>query len=107
MSVSLVLAALAAPAADAVWEDYACEGGPVLRLALVGGRPATEGYLQLGTGIVTLTRQPKEPPAVLRGDGHMVRPFNWIDILYAAPGAAAVQCRLADAAAKPGAPSPE
>ena len=109
MSLSLALAlAVAVPAAaDPSWETYVCEGGPTIRLALVGDRPATDGFLSLETSTVTLTRHTGDAPAVLRGDGYMVRPFNWTDILYAPPGreTSAYQCRVDGAAgrvAKPG-----
>ena len=46
----LVAAAVAAPpASDPAWESYACEGGPPVRLALIGGRPAERGFLALET----------------------------------------------------------
>jgi hypothetical protein len=108
--VVLVAAALAAPAAaDPAWETYACDGGPEIHLALVGGRPAESGYLALPAGPVILTRQKDDPPEVLRGGGYMVRPFNWSELLYAPPGreTSAYQCRVADAKARPPAPTPE
>ena len=106
----LAAAAVAAPpASDPAWESYACEGGPPVRLALIGGRPAERGFLALETGIVALERHEGDPPAVLRGEGHMVRASNWLDILYAPPGQehAALQCRVDGAASPPPRPSPE
>ena len=103
----IAAAAAAAPAAnDPLWENYVCDGGSPVRLALVGDRPATQGYLDLGGRIITLSRQKGEPPAVLRGEGYMVRPFNWTDILYAPPGRekSAYQCRIDGAAARAGQP---
>jgi hypothetical protein len=111
MSVLILAAALIAapPANDPAWETYACDGGPEIRLALIGGRPADSGFLAAATGAVALTRQKDEPAEVLRGGGYMVRPFNWTEVLYAPPGRekAAYQCRIADAKAKPPAPTPE
>lgn len=109
MLLHLVLAAAAsaAPASnDPLWETYVCEGGAPIRLALLGDRPATSGYLDLGASIVTLERHKGEPPAVLRGEGYMVRPFNWTDLLYAPPGRekSAYQCRIDGAASKAGKP---
>lgn len=114
MFLTLLLSAVAAtapaPAAtDLAWETYACEDGPSLRLALVGGRPASEGFLEAASGVVALTRHQGEPQAVLRGEGYMVRPFNWSDILYAPPGheKSAYQCRVENAAGRPDAPALE
>lgn len=111
MLVSVLAAAvLAAPsAADPAWETYACESGPEIRLALIGGRPAESGFLALPGGTVVLERHEGEPPEVLRGGGYMVRPFNWSEVLYAPPGyeKAAFQCRIADAKARSAAPVPE
>lgn len=104
------VATLTPPAADdPAWEAYVCAEGPQIRLALIGGRPAERGFLAVDAGIVTLVRHEGEAAAVLRGDGYMVRPFNWTDILYAPPGREqdAYQCRVAGAAAKPGAPALE
>jgi hypothetical protein len=104
MSFTLALAlSVAAPAAgDPAWETYVCESGPTIRLALIGDRPATDGFLALEAGVVTLTRHKGDAAAVLRGDGYMVRPFNWTDILYAPPGRekSAYQCRVDGAAAR-------
>jgi len=108
--ITLAAAVLAAPsAADPVWETYACDGGPEIRLALMGGRPADSGYLAATEGTIALERQKGEPPEVLRGGGYMVRPFNWTEVLYAPPGfeKAAFQCRIADAKAPPPAPTLE
>lgn len=111
MSVLVLAAALIAapPAADPAWETYACDGGPEIRLALIGGRPADQGFLAATGGAIALSRQQGEPPEVLRGGGYMVRPFNWTEVLYAPPGreTSAYQCRIADARAKPAAPTPE
>jgi hypothetical protein len=103
-------ALLAAPSAsEPAWETYACDGGAQIRLALVGGRPADGGYLAASGGTVVLERQKDGPPEVLRGGGYMVRPFNWTEVLYAAPGQekTALQCRIADAKAPPAAPDLE
>lgn len=103
-------AVAAAPAAgDPAWESYVCESGPTIRLALLGERPASAGYLDLGTGIVTLEPHKGESSAVLRGQGYMVRPFNWTDILYAPPGRekSAYQCRVDGAAGRAGRPGVE
>lgn len=91
--------ALAAP-----FEAYACDGGATLNLALEGGRPAVSGQLDVAGQIVALARVKGESDWVLRGAGHMVRPFNYISVLYAPPGGKAVMCRVA--AAAPGALPP-
>ena len=108
--VLAVIAALAAPAAsDPAWESYACEGGPTIRLALAGDRPAERGWLQTADGVVELTRHEGEAKAVLRGGGHMVRPFHWLDVLYAPPGEgqAAFTCRVQNAVGRVAAPGVE
>jgi hypothetical protein len=109
MTVFAAAVSAASPPADAAWENYVCEGGPAIRLALVGERPASAGYLDLATGIVALERHQGESPAVLRGSGYMVRPFNWTDILYAPPGRekSAYQCRVEGAAGRAGKPGVE
>ena len=107
----LVLAAAAAVAApaDAAWETYECEGGPAIRLALNDARPAERGWLDTQAGIVELTRHEGEGKTVLRGGGHMVRPFNWLDVLYAPPGEgqAAFTCRVQNAAGRVAVPGVE
>ncbi len=113
MLFSLVIAAAAvasAPAAgDPVWQTYVCEGGPSIRLALMGDRPAERGFLALETGVVTLERHEGEAKTVLRGDGHMVRTSNWLDVLYAPPGREknAYQCRAEGAAGRAARPAAE
>ncbi|BCW90638.1 hypothetical protein sos41_38110 [Alphaproteobacteria bacterium SO-S41] len=110
LSLVLLAAVSATPAAgDPTWETYVCESGPTIRLALLGDRPASAGYLDLGTGIITLEPHKGEPPAVLRGQGYMVRPFNWTDILYAPPGRekSAYQCQVQGAADRAGRPGVE
>lgn len=103
--LSFAFAALltaAPPADDPSWETYACESGPSIRIALMGGRPATQGFLALEGGTVALDRHKGEADTVLRGGGHMVRPFNWTELLYAPPGREknAYQCRIEGAAAR-------
>ena len=110
LSAIVLAAAVAVPAAgDPMWESYACEGGPTVRLALAGERPAERGFLALETGVVVLERHEEDAPAVLRGAGYMVRASNWLDILYAPPGRerAAWQCRVEGATATPARPAPE
>lgn len=105
----LAAAAAAAAPADAVFETYACDSGPSVTLALTGGRPASGGYLRTDGAVVALTPHAGDAKTVLRGGGYMVRASNWADILYAPPGREknAYECRVANAAVKPGAPKPE
>lgn len=100
-----LIVAASAPA-DAMWETYACTDGPTVKIALDGKRPATRGYVTVGAGVIELTPHKGEAKSVLRGQGYMVRPFNWTDLLYAPPGRekAAYQCRVVGAANRPGTP---
>ena len=107
-AVFALIAAASGPA-NAAWETYACADGPSVRIAFSGDRTADRGYLTVSGKIVELTPHKGDAKAVLRGQGYMVRPFNWTDILYAPPGRerAAYQCRVVDAASPPAAPKVE